>query len=62
MQVIKDSDDKVTVVASNMSNGSTQSYKAHALTHILTQSEFSGATFCFNIKDAVADSGATQSS
>jgi hypothetical protein len=59
-QDIKDNDDNVTVVASNMSNGSMHSYKAHALTHILNQSEFSGATFCLNIKDAIADSGAMQ--
>jgi hypothetical protein len=59
-QDIKDNDDNVTVVASNMSNGSTHSYKARALTHILNQSEFSGATFCLNIKDAIADSGAMQ--
>jgi hypothetical protein len=43
-----------------VSNGSIHSYKAHALTHILNQSEFSGATFCLNIKDAIADSDATQ--
>jgi hypothetical protein len=59
-QDIKDIDDNVTIVASNMSNGSTHSYKARALTHILNQSEFSGATFCLNIKDAIADSGARQ--
>ncbi len=59
-QDIKDSDDNITVVASNVSNRSLQSYKARALTHILTQSEFSGATFCLNIKDAIADSGAMQ--
>ena len=59
-QVIKDSDDNVTVVASNMSNGSTQSYKACALTYILTKSEFSGEASCLNIKDAIADSGAMQ--
>jgi hypothetical protein len=59
-QNIKDSDENVTVAASNVSNGSTQSYKARALTQILTQSELSGVTFCLNIKDAIADSGAMQ--
>jgi hypothetical protein len=55
-QDIKDSDDNVTVVAPNVSH----SYKARALTHILNQSEFSWATFCLNIKNAIADSGAMQ--
>jgi hypothetical protein len=59
-QVITNSDDKVTVVASNVSTGSTRLYKARALAQILTQSEFSGGTFCFNIKDAIADSGVMQ--
>jgi hypothetical protein len=59
-QDIKDSDDSITVVASNVSDGSTHSYKAHALTHILNQSEFSGVNFCLKIKEAVADSGAMQ--
>ncbi len=43
-----------------MSNGSTHSYKARALPHILNQSEFSGVTFCLNIEDAIADSSAMQ--
>jgi hypothetical protein len=59
-QVITDSDDNITVVAWNLFTGSTRLYKSHALTHILTQSELSGATFHLNIKEAIADSGATQ--
>jgi hypothetical protein len=59
-QDVKDNDDSATVVASNVSYGSTHSYKACALTHILNQSEFSGVTFCLNIKDAIADSGEMQ--
>jgi hypothetical protein len=50
----------VAVVASNVSTVSTQSYKSRAPAHILAQSESSGATFCLNIKDAIADSGAMQ--
>ncbi len=50
----------MTVVASNVSTVSTQSYKSRAPAHILAQSESSGATFCLNIKDAIADSGTTQ--
>ncbi len=59
-QVITNSDDKVTVVASNMSTGSRRLYKARALAQILTQTEFSGATFCLNIKNTIADSGVMQ--
>jgi hypothetical protein len=55
-QDIKDSDDNVT----NVSNGSTHSYKARAIPHILNQSEFIGASFCLNIKDTIADSNAMQ--
>ncbi len=43
-----------------MSIGSTGLYESHAPAHILTQSDFSGATFCLNIKDAIAESGTTQ--
>ncbi len=59
-QVITDSDDNFTVIALRVSTSSTRSYKSRALAQVLTQSEFYGAIFCLNIKDAIADSGATQ--
>ena len=37
-----------------------QSYKSCTLAPILNQTEYAGATFCLNIKDAIADSSATQ--
>jgi hypothetical protein len=38
----------------------SSSYKFCALTHMLVKTEFAGAAFRLNTKDAIADSGATQ--
>jgi hypothetical protein len=46
-------------VTSNVSTRAT-SYKVHALSHILSKTEFADTTFCMKTKGAIADSGATQ--
>jgi hypothetical protein len=51
--------DDVTIIVSNVSTGHTTSYKSCAPEYILHKHEFAGAAFCFNTKNAIADSGAT---
>jgi hypothetical protein len=52
--------DNITVPPSKVSLHLSSSYKLRALTHILAKMEFAGAAFCLNIRNAIADSGATQ--
>jgi hypothetical protein len=56
---LDNTNDNVTAVTSNVSTRAT-SYQARALSHILSKTEFMGATFHMKTKGAIADSGATQ--
>jgi hypothetical protein len=64
-QLINDEDN--TVIASNVSSPSTQSFKSCAFRHFLTSSNygsnapnFAGALLALKSSKAIADSGATQ--
>jgi hypothetical protein len=53
-------DDDITVPTSNVSSQATPLYKSRALDHILAKTKFAGAAVRLHTKDAITDSGATQ--
>jgi hypothetical protein len=60
MSTVVLNNDVITVPTLNVSARHPKAYKAHALDHILQQTEFPGAAFCLKTEDPIADSEANR--